>query len=132
VDALLLETRALRTLALECKATVVLSRAAMQAHGKRRWVKMARQLIRAIEPTQRTDARPLAAMIRGALAAVLGDRAAAEEHLQWAANLFEDAQMRERACIARWQLAKLRGDDAERASQEQVAAGLGVVELETW
>jgi hypothetical protein len=132
VDALLLETRALRTLALECKAAVLLSGAAMQAHGKRRWIKTARQLIRAIEPTQRTDARPLAAMIRAAVALVLGDRAAAEEHLRWAANLFDDVHMKERACVARWQLAKLRGDDAERARQEQVAVTLGVAELETW
>lgn len=132
VDALLLETRALRTLALECKAAVVLSRAAMQARGKRRWLKMARQLIRAIEPTQRTDARPLATMIRAALAHVLGDHRAAEERLEWAATLFDDVQMRERACVARWQLAKLRGDDAERAHQERIATSLGVANLETW
>src|SRR5690606_28061029 len=110
-DAMLTRTRLLRLYLLEMKAAATLSRSSAQRKGSRSWLKATERLAAEMDEDGRLDALAFAQVLRAAAADFRG-HASASEHLEAAASLYERAEMRERACVTRWRLAKLRDDEA--------------------
>lgn len=131
--ASLLHTRAARVDLLEGRATVLLAvppeeGRTLPLRKRRELARIARLLTR----TPRSDAAPYAAVLRAALAFDKAEYSVAFSELRQAAELYEAAQMAERACLVRWQLAVLHEDELARLHEEEIAYGLGVRGISAW
>ncbi len=82
----------------------------------------AERTVRALDKERAACARPGAAMLRAALAHLGGDDEAAAKHLENAAALYDEHEMRMHAAVARGRRGALLAGDAGRADREASAA----------
>jgi hypothetical protein len=130
--AMLLHTRALRSLALETRAAVLLNPPATTAPRRAYKEHSLNAIIQALRKTNRRDAPATADALKAAHARRRGSDQTARSYLARALALYQAAEMRERACVVAWRLAILTADDSERARQEDAAAKLGIRDLAQW
>jgi predicted Ser/Thr protein kinase len=105
---------------LRGRAAIAAAAAATEPHRKP-LLADAERTARALEKERAAWAQPGAVMLRAALAHLAGDDAAAAGHLERAAALFDEHDMRMHAAVARGRRGALLGADAGRADRESSA-----------
>lgn len=131
-DGLLHRNRALRCLILETKAAVALNLEANSDKARRQQRHVALDLAKEFDRTQRKDAAPTAHVMRAIAASFNNEPSLVFHHLRAASQLYQQADMRERALIVDWQLAGLSKDHAKQTDAERELAALGFHNCVTW
>lgn len=117
--SMLMRVQAIRIESLYLRGRCAIAMASTDVPDRNRFLSIARTSARRIARERMHWSDPIALLLRGCIASVDGDRAAAVAHLAGALDRFERAEMKWYAAITRHRLGTLCGDERGRELRQQ-------------